>query len=235
MRRPRNPGRRSAGSLLCFLLLALLQVCVPLRAQSTRGELAGNVTDSSGAVIPGAKVTATGIETGTKSETVTTSSGSYHFTELPIGRYDVTSAGFATSTSTGVLVTINSTAVLNVSMKAGAVTESVTVDASAPTIESETSDISGTITQQQIEDLPIAVAAGVGGLRSPEAFSFLVPGTTGPGTGTGQDFRRPELRRGGAAGWRQHYAQRERLVVRRDFAVDRGAAGVQDHDVDAFS
>ena len=187
MRQPQTAGSQIALRLACFLFLALLQVCIPLRAQSTRGELAGNVTDSSGAVIVGAKVVAVGIDTGEKSETVTTSSGSYHFPELAIGRYNVTvtAAGFATSTSTGVSITINSTTALNMTLKTGSVTENVTVDASAPTVESQTSDISGTISQQQIEDLPIAVAAGVGGLRSPEAFSFLVPGTTGPGTGTG--------------------------------------------------
>lgn len=192
MHRPQISGspivlRQMALRLICFLFLVLLQVCTPLGAQSTRGELAGNVTDSSGAVIVGAKVVAVGIDTGEKSETVTTSSGTYHFPELAIGRYNVTvtAAGFTASTSTGVAITINSTTPLNVTLKTGSVTENVTVDASAPTIESETSDISGTISQQQIEDLPLAVAAGVGALRSPEAFAFLVPGTTGPGTGMG--------------------------------------------------
>ena len=156
-------------------------------AQSTRGELAGTILDPTGAVIPGAKILATGADTGQKYDTVSTSTGAYHFPELAIGRYNVTvtATGFATATRTGVLVTINSTSTLNVTLSTGSVSENVTVDASAPTIESATSDLGGTISQQQITDLPIAVAAGVGGLRSPETFSFLVPGTTGPGTGTG--------------------------------------------------
>jgi hypothetical protein len=176
------------SALLCLFLLILLAIPALSFAQSTRGELAGNVTDSTGAVVPGAKIVATGIETGVKSETVSTSVGVYHFVELAIGRYNVTvtAPGFASATRTGVPVTINSTTALNVTLKPGAATENVTVDASAPTIESESSDISGTITQQQIEELPLAVAEGVGGLRSPETFSFLVPGTTGPGTGGGQ-------------------------------------------------
>ena len=178
---------RCGGSRALAALLSLLIFSVPAIAQSTRGELVGNVADTSGAGIVGAKVIATAVETGTKSETITSSTGTFHFPELAIGRYNitVTAGGFATSTSTGVLITINSTTPLNIALKPGGVSENITVDASAPTIESASSDISGTISEQQITDLPIAVAAGVGGLRSPETFSFLVPGTTGPGTGTG--------------------------------------------------
>jgi len=175
------------GFVASLLLLALLAIPVLSFAQSTRGELAGNVTDPTGAVIAGAKVVAVAVDTGITNQTVTTSSGSFHFTELALGRYNVTvsAPGFSVSTSKGVLITINSTAVLNVALKAGAVTETVTIDASAPTIESQSSDVGGTISTQQIEDLPLSLATGVGGLRSPEAFSFLVPGTTGPGTAGG--------------------------------------------------
>jgi hypothetical protein len=157
-------------------------------AQSTRGALAGNVTDTSGAVVVGAKIVAVGVDTGVKTETVSTSSGAYRFSELALGRYNITitAPGFNASVNRGVLITINSTTALNVILKPGAVTESITIDASAPTIESESSDISGTISQAQIEDLPLSINQGVGALRSPESFSFLVPGTTGPGTAGGQ-------------------------------------------------
>ena len=81
------------------------------------------------------------------------------FAELAIGRYNVsvTAPGFATESSTGVLVTINSVTALNVVLKAGATTETVTVDASAPGIQSESSDIGGTISVKQMDDLPLAV------------------------------------------------------------------------------
>jgi hypothetical protein len=155
------------GFVASLLLLALLAIPVLSFAQSTRGELAGNVTDPTGAVIAGAKVVAFAVDTGITNQTVTTSSGSFHFTELALGRYNVTvsAPGFSVSTSKGVLITINSTAVLNVALKAGAVTETVTIDASAPTIESQSSDVGGTISTQQIEDLPLSLATGVGGLR----------------------------------------------------------------------
>lgn len=167
------------GALLCVLFLSGL----PLVAQSVRGSMAGNVTDTSGAVIVGAKVTATNTASGSVNKTVSSSAGTYRFPELPLGRYNVEVAapGFSTQTEQGVLVTVNSTSALNVVLKAGEVSTSVTVNASAPTIQTQTSDVSGTVTERQVVDLPLALG-GVGAMRSPEAFVFLIPGTTGPGS-----------------------------------------------------
>ena len=160
-------------------------------AQSVRGAIGGSVTDPTGALIPNATVTATSQGTGGKSVTHTTGAGVYHFPDLPIGTYTVTAtaSGFATSTSTGVLVQVNSTTALNISLASGAVTEVVTVDASGNLLQTETSDISGFVSNKQIEDLPLSLASGVGGLRSPETFVFLLPGTTGPGSGTSRKHR----------------------------------------------
>ena len=169
---------------LCLMLLVALFLPLAGLAQSSRGSLAGSILDPSGAVIADAHIVATQVETGAKYEATSSSAGAYRFPELGLGRYDVTatSTGFASSTMHGVLITINSTTALNVTLKPGAATESVTVDATAPSLESESSDVSGTISQQQIVDLPLSMAAGVGGIRSPETFAFLVPGTTGPGS-----------------------------------------------------
>jgi len=179
--------RKFAGSaqLVCLLVVLVFSFVSVSFGQSTRGELAGSITDASGALIPGARIVAVNSDTGSKSETTSTSSGAYHFTELSIGRYSVTvtAPGFSVATSNGVQVTVNSTSSLNVILKAGAVTETVTVDASGSRIEAESSDIGGTISARQITDLPLAMQGGVGALRSPENFAFLVPGTTGPGAG----------------------------------------------------
>lgn len=177
-------SKRQKVSIL--LVLSLAFAGLKATAQSARGTIAGSVTDPSGAVIPSATITATNEATGGKSETKSTSAGVYRFPDLPIGNYTVaaTAPGFGTKTNTGVAVQVNGTAALNISLTAGAVTETVTVDASGAQLETESSDISGTISQKQIEDLPLSLASGVGGLRSPETFVFLLPGTTGPGSGT---------------------------------------------------
>lgn len=166
------------------ILLAVLLLPMACLAQSTRGGLAGSILDPTGAVIANAHIVATQLDTGAKYEATSSSAGAYHFPELALGRYDVlvSSSGFASSTMRGVLISINSVTALNVTLKPGSTSESITVDASTPTIQSESSDVSGTVSQQQLEDLPISMAAGVGGFRSPEAFVFLVPGTTGPGS-----------------------------------------------------
>ncbi len=168
-------------------VLAIFAWPVAGLAQSQLGELAGSVTDPSGAVIPGAHVVATNDAAGTKNETVTTSAGDYRFPSIAIGNYTVvvTAPGFANATSTGVRVTINSTASLGVHLRPGADTQNVTVDASGNRVETESSDIGGTISARQIVELPLPVGGGVGALRSPENFVFLVPGTTGPGSSGG--------------------------------------------------
>jgi hypothetical protein len=181
----RKISRRDHPFLLVVVLLLLLIAAHPSYGQTSQGALAGTVTDPSGAVIANANIVVTEKDTGFESQTVSTSSGSYRFAELPIGRYDVavSAPGFEKSTSTGVLVTVATVSSLNITLKPGSTSETVTVDASSPTIETESSSIVGTISKKEIEDLPLSMASGVGGLRSPEVFSFLVPGTTGPGTG----------------------------------------------------
>ncbi len=170
---------------ICVLLLTLLAIPIAAIAQSTRGELAGTVKDTSGAVIAGAKIVATQTDTGAVSQTVSTSAGAFRIPELAIGRYNVnvSAPGFSTASNKGVLITINSVTPLTVVLKPGSTTETVTVDASAPAIQTESSEIGGTISERQIDELPLSLASGVGGLRSPETFAFLVPGTTGPGSG----------------------------------------------------
>ena len=177
--------------LLCFAVGIALALTIPGLAQSTRGEMAGTVSDSTGAAIPNASITAINIATGVKSQATSSSSGTYRFPELAVGAYNVTTTaqGFGTSSSTGVQVNINTVAALNITLAVGTANEVVTVDASGIQLETESSDISGTISQKQITDLPLSIATGVGGLRSPETFVFLLPGTTGPGSGGSAGFQ----------------------------------------------
>jgi hypothetical protein len=171
---------------ICSLILAVVFATSAAFGQSSHGAMAGTVTDPTGAVIPGAKVLVTELATGTKTQTVSTSAGDYRINELPVGSYTVTTTapGFTTATATGVQVTVNSTSSLNVKLTVGSQTENITVDASGLRLETESSEVGGTVSNKQVEDLPLSLASGVGGLRSPETFVFLLPGTTGPGTGT---------------------------------------------------
>ncbi|HZU44715.1 MAG TPA: TonB-dependent receptor, partial [Terriglobales bacterium] len=153
--------------------------------QSDRGSIAGTVLDSSGAVVVGAEVTATAVQTGAVYKTTSTSTGGYRIPDMQVGAYNisVTAAGFKTSLQTGVPVQVNTTTSLDITLQPGDIKETLTVLADVPTLQTETSEIGTVVGTRQIIDLPLAVnATGQSHLRSPEAFVFITPGAVGPGT-----------------------------------------------------
>jgi hypothetical protein len=156
-----------------------------LPAQSNRGHITGTVTDITGALVPDAQITARHTQTGVSTETKSTGEGNYRLPELPVGQYNVTvsAPGFKAGEYTGVVVSVNATSALDVVLTPGQVNETVSVVADAPSIQTESSDVGTTVTPRQVVELPLAVN-GVGGMRSPEAFVFLTPGSMGPGTAT---------------------------------------------------
>jgi len=166
--------------MVCLALI--LQVTIA-NAQTTQGQIAGNVVDNSGAVIPNATVTAKNEQNGSVFEAVSSSVGAYRFPSLPLGRYTLTTkvSGFKETVNTGVEVRVGSTTAFEITLSAGGANETVTVVSDLPSIETQSSDVGGTVTTRQIVDLPLALG-GVGAMRSPEAFVFLIPGTTGPGS-----------------------------------------------------
>jgi hypothetical protein len=163
-------------------LLILLTGTV-MRAQSVHGTLAGTVADSTGAVVAGAKVDLVNTSTATTYTATTTSAGIFRFEDVALGNYviTVTAQGFKTSVTKGVLVQIGTVASVAIALQPGTVSEEVTVTSSGPTLETESSDMGGVISEKQIVDLPLALG-GVGAMRANEAFVFLQPATTGPGT-----------------------------------------------------
>lgn len=164
---------------ILFLFLGLARVY----GQSNQGSISGNIVDSTGAAVPHAQVIAKNKETGVLSTAESSDSGSYRFPAVALGSYDVsvTVPGFRTANYSGVLVQVNTVSTLDITLSVGSSTEQVTVEASAPSVQSESSELGGVITTKQAIELPLALG-GVGALRSPEAFVFLQPGTIGPGT-----------------------------------------------------
>lgn len=155
--------------------------------QTNQGSIAGNVVDPSGALVPNAKLTATNKSTGSVYETVSSSSGSYRFPNLSIGTYDVKASapGFKETTSSGVVVQVATVSSLEIRLSAGGSNETVVVAADAPTVQTDSQEIGGVVTQKQTLDLPLALGSTVQAMRSPEAFAFLIPGTVGPGSDSG--------------------------------------------------
>jgi len=141
------------------LLLAVLSLFLTgvLSAQTFRGSIVGTVTDSSGAVVSGAKVKVRNVDTGLERTAQTTPDGSYNVPELPIGTYDVTftQAGFETEINKGVVVNVATEARVDAALKPGQVAQQVEVTGEVPQVDTTTTDIGGILTAKTIESIPI--------------------------------------------------------------------------------
>src|SRR5581483_1321730 len=142
---------------VAFFPLVAAMLLAPLAAQTNQGSIAGNVSDPSGAMVANAKVVAREVNTGTTYQTISSSAGTYRFPNVNVGTYNVTvtAEGFKAATLTGVIVQVASTSALDVKLQTGVVTENIEVNAGAPTVASESSDIGTVVSQQQTLQLPL--------------------------------------------------------------------------------
>jgi hypothetical protein len=160
-----------ARIILVFVLLA----AVSLSAQTFRGTILGTVTDPSGAVVPGAKVTVKNTGTGLERSTETSADGSFSLPELPIGTYTVTvtQSGFQTFVATGVTVDVASDRRVDAAMKTGAISTRVEVSGDLlPQVETTSAELGGTLTADTIESLPVNG-------RDYQKLIYLNPGVAG--------------------------------------------------------
>jgi hypothetical protein len=149
-----------------------------LYGQKTTGSIQGTVTDSTGAVIPGVKITVTNTATNVSATTTTSSEGTYLVSNLDPSTYVVTSehAGFERQVQQGVLVPVAAVIVVDVHLVVGEVTQSITVQAQSVPITQDTGDRGTSVQASTLEDLPVALS---GGSRQVDSFVFLTPGVTG--------------------------------------------------------
>ena len=139
-----------------FGTVLVLLLATSAWAQAT-AQINGTVTDTSSGVLPGATVTAIQTDTGFRREVVTDATGSFTLTNLPIGPYrlEVTLQGFRTYAQTGIVLEISSNPVIAVTLELGQLAETVSVEASAPLVETRNSAIGGVIENERIEELPL--------------------------------------------------------------------------------
>ncbi len=136
---------------VCVVLLAMTQVLT--------GTISGTVTDPSAAIVPGASITIVNADTGVTAWRGTTNeSGVYRAPTLPVGRYDVSVelAGFKRADVTGINLTVDQRAAVNVVLVPGGVTETITVAGeSVAQLATESSSLGNTFNMSQVQDLPM--------------------------------------------------------------------------------
>lgn len=154
-------------------VLAFTFLVLATTALAQNGQIVGTIKDDTGGVLPGATVTALNTETGLSRSSVTDASGSYRIPALPPGTYSLSAVlnGFAKETRPALTLTIELTATLNFTLRPQALSESVDVVGESPIVDVTQSTVSTSVTNQQIQDLPVASRRWID-------LAMLTPGTS---------------------------------------------------------
>ena len=140
-------------------------------AQTTTSTIAGLVKDDSGAVVPGAAVTVTNVESGVTTAAVTNEAGLYRVSGLIPGPYrvEIEAKGFQKTMRTGIVVQISQTLQVDLTLQVGSVQQTVDVSAATPILEAQTSSVGQLVERQMVDGLPIPN-------RTSTALLALIPG-----------------------------------------------------------
>ncbi len=162
--------------LRIIVFCCLLAVAGAAFAQGDRGTVTGTITDQAGAVIPAAAIEIKNINTGAVYQAQSSSTGNYTIGQLPVGTYQMTSSvpGFKQFVRTGITVLVAQTLRIDISLQVGAISETVTVNADAPLLRTESGELAHNVAGDTLSELPILGFTGY--MRDPFAVATLVPG-----------------------------------------------------------
>ena len=167
-----------------FACVLSLYLCVPAFAQETvnSASVSGRVTDPQGALVPGALVVARNTETNIQSEMATDGEGRFRFPYLKVGLYEVTVhlQGFSAPTRT-LMLTVGSAFDISVALTVGTLDATVTVTGDATVLEAARSQIAGTVSQEEVQNLPMNG-------RQFLDLALLIPGVSPTNTASNQLF-----------------------------------------------
>ena len=175
------------GAVLALAVVAFAFTGQYLSAQSGRASITGVVTDSSGAVVQDVNVTATNAATGVATSAKTNQSGAYSLLQLPAGSYSlrVEKVGFSSQLQENFVLVAEQSAGVNFALRPGQVSERINVEANSELIHTESAEISQTINEHAIVELPLNG-------RNPAELVLLAPGTVNvlnvSGAGNRQDY-----------------------------------------------
>ncbi len=157
-----------------LLLLTLVAAPVVGRAQTVMGTITGHIKDASGAVLPGVTVTLTQLETSHKASVVTDVEGRFTSGPMPLGTYrlDAVLSGFKSSVRSGISLTLNEVARVDLMLEVGTLEEVVEVAAAASLVDASTSSVGKLVDNRRIAELPLNT-------RNVYSLIFLTPGVAG--------------------------------------------------------
>lgn len=157
-----------------FLAATFLLATASLFGQSERGTIAGTVSDSSGAIIPGAKVTVVNSATGFTFNTTTAEGGTFTAPSLAVGQYSVRveKEGFKPASLSGITVNASTNVRADITLEIGTSQQTVEIVADAQQLTTESAKSSVTITNKLVDELPLVVG---GAMRSPFDLAALTP------------------------------------------------------------
>lgn len=175
-----------------FAVLVAVLVLGATGARAQTAQVVGTIKDQSGAVIPGATVTARNAETGLARTVVSEGNGGFRLQALPPGRYAVTVelVGFTSETQQNLALVIDQTATLNFTLRPATLEETVTVAAEVPIVDTTATTVSTSVTNEQIQDLPVAsrrwvdLAMLTPGVSQDNIRGFFYRGNVNIGAGT---------------------------------------------------
>ncbi len=158
--------------LLTSIIVASVLACVA-SAQTGDAEITGVVKDPAGAPVPAAKVTLANQDSGVARASVSDADGRYRFAVVLPGVYSVKTEapGFRTESLTGIVLNVGTHLDQDIKLTVGNVQETITVTAEAPPVDTSNGEVSGVVTQQQIDTLPVNT-------RQYLNLALLMPGTT---------------------------------------------------------
>ncbi len=143
-------------SILVAVVMSLL-LYVPIRAQVAGGSLSGTMTDPSGSSIPNGEISIRDLATGLTRIVTSDAAGFYVAPNLLPGNYEIraTAPGFSTEVQTGITVTVGAKEVVNLTMQVGQTSQTIQVNADAPTVELESAAIGAVVNSNTVRELPL--------------------------------------------------------------------------------
>jgi hypothetical protein len=140
-----------------LVLICLLSIASLALGQGVSGRIVGTVADKNGSVVVGADVTITNQDTGISAKIVTNSAGEYRVDNLPPGNYTVVldAPGFRSVVSKGNVVAIDNATEVNFNLAVGSTTESVTISAASPLVDTTSSSMGEVLGEREVNNLPL--------------------------------------------------------------------------------